>query len=405
VHAVRTTSVPPRGVKLTLFDNVVRTDGRPAKYAEDSFTFLNRVHKPLWERIRVELEVWFSEYPEDHRGDLRARFRSPDPGQHFAAWWELYVFHLFRSLGFEVEVHPDVEGRSTHPDFRVERDGEGFYVEAVTVFSGIVEEGRHGTREAWIKDLINEINNRNFFVRLDFEKVGTERPRRQEVIRPIENWLTTLDPDVLRAAAPASEPPKLEVRFRDWAFTVEAFGIAPEHRDAEDHRLLGLGPGMAGWVNDIEKVTAGLKRKFGRYGNLDLPLVVALLGMSSFLDLHDVEQALFGRHAVQFQTEPPYESRTIRQRNGVWMSHRGPTATAIAAVLSGAGVHPWTAARTPLHLWLNPWAATPLRVGLPFARATADDRGLIDYSPAAAAPHEILGLPEEWPGPDPPSDS
>ena len=353
----------------------------------------------------MELDAWFAEYPEEHGDDLKARFRSPDPRQHFPAWWELYLFRVFRCLGFEVEVHPDVEGASTHPDFRVERHGEGFYVEAVTVFSGIVEEGRHGAREAWIKDLINEIDNRSFFVGLEFEQVGAARPRRLDVIRPIENWLATLDPDVLRAAPPGSEPPKLEVRFRDWAFTVEAFGVAPEYRDAEDHRLLGLGPVMSGCVNDIEKVAAGLKRKFGRYGKLDLPLVVALLGMSSFLDLHDVEQALFGRHAVQFQTEPPYESRTIRQRNGVWMGECGPSATAVAAVLTGAGVQPWTAARTPLNLWLNPWAALPLEVALPFARATADDRGLVEHWPANAVPHEILDLPEEWPGPDPPFDS
>ena len=281
------------------------------------------------------------------------------------------MFRLFRCLGFEVEVHPDVKGASTHPDFRVQRDGEAFYIEAVTVFSGIVDEGRDGAREAWIKDLINEIDNRRFFVGLDFERVGTDRPRRQEVIRPIENWLAMLDPDVLRAAPPGSEPPKLEVRFRDWAFTVEAFGASPEHRDADDHRLLGLGPVVAGWVDDIERINAGLKRKFGRYGPLDLPLVVAILGMSSFVELQDVEEALFGRHAVQFQTEPPYETRSIRKRNGAWMSERGPSGRAVAAVLSGAGVQPWTAARTPVHLWLNPWAEMPFEVDLPFARATA----------------------------------
>lgn len=117
--------------------------------------------------------------------------------RHYPAWWELYLFTLFSRLGYAVEVHPDTGTRRTRPDFRCTHDGFGFYLEATTVFSGIVEDGRHAEREGWILDLVNEARNPNFFVHLAFRAVGSQRPKRVEVVPPIEKWLATLDPTPL----------------------------------------------------------------------------------------------------------------------------------------------------------------------------------------------------------------
>lgn len=68
-------------VGVTLFSPITRTDPSPSHYGEDSFSFLDRVDQKLWERIRVELERWFAEYPADEAADLKARFRQ-GPAQH-----------------------------------------------------------------------------------------------------------------------------------------------------------------------------------------------------------------------------------------------------------------------------------------------------------------------------------
>ncbi len=388
---------------MRLFDDTPRSDSSPAAYSEDSFSFLNRVATPYWEKIRVELDEWFSEYPVEHAADLRARFRSADPRQHFPAWWELYLFRLFRRLGFHIAVHPDVSSTTARPDFLITRGNERTYVEAVAVFSGIVEEGRHGAREAWIQDLINEASSPNFFVGLDFEKVGTERPSRKEVISPIEDWLAGLDPDVVTEEYGAGLGlPELRLLFRDWDLTVEALPIKPEARGDPSHRLLGRGPMSGGWVNDIEVLQRSLGRKFRHYGQLDEPFVVAALGLSSFLDISDFEQALFGRHAVEYQRGNQSASRWVRQRDGVWMASRGPVATSVAAVIGASGLQPSTCARELPRLWVNPWANHPLGIQLPFATATAEESGEVKYSDATTTASEVLGLPEEWPGPERP---
>lgn len=46
-----------------LFSVGPREDPRPAGFAESSFSFLDRVAQPYWERIRDELDRWFDDFP------------------------------------------------------------------------------------------------------------------------------------------------------------------------------------------------------------------------------------------------------------------------------------------------------------------------------------------------------
>ena len=219
----------------------MRTDRSPARYSEDSFAFLNRAAGAFWQRVRDELENWFAAYPSEHQADLRARFRSRLPSQHWAAWWELYLHRVFTALGFEVEVHPELPGVDARPDFRLTRGAEAAYVEAVTSFSGIVDEGRHGAREAWILDAINEANSDNFFVGVNFDAVGKQHPRVAEVTGPIEEWLGQLDPDDVAATYEVTrELPTHGVAIRDWGLTVTAIPKNPKAR-GKPGRLLGGG--------------------------------------------------------------------------------------------------------------------------------------------------------------------
>jgi hypothetical protein len=143
--------------RMRLFDEIHRTDSSPAFPGEDSFTFLNRIESPYWARVRAVLEQWFGKYPAHQQRDLRARLRDALPQLHFAAWWELYLHELFIRLGYAVEVHPPSPSATSKPDFELRRDATSLYLEAVTVFSGIVEEGRHPSHEAHIMRILASI--------------------------------------------------------------------------------------------------------------------------------------------------------------------------------------------------------------------------------------------------------
>ncbi len=381
----------------TLFDDLVRTDPAPAGHGEDSFTFMNRVDRPFWRRVRDQLEEWFSEYPQDAAADLVSRFRESDPGQHFAAWWELYLFTLYRRLGYSVTVHPTVTGTTTQPDFLVVRDDEQLYVEAAAVFSGIVDKEQNGDGKAWIYDVVNKATNPNFHVELDFHRLGTQRPKATELIQPLEQWLTGLDPDEIDAG---QEPPKFHLPVGDWGLIFTALPVKREHR-GKPGRLLSIYPVSAGVVNDKEMVRKTLKGKGGHYGLLDKPFVIALLCMSSFMEDDDIEQALFGSLAYQYYVGEPrrHEGQWVRQRDGFWMRGTKPQGTRVSAVLAGTGLMPWRPARQLPRLWLNPWATKPLTVTDPFPTATANDLGLAVSTDTNVEAHLVLGLPKDWPGP------
>jgi len=382
-----------------LFDIGERSDPSHARYGEDSFAFMNRVDQPFWERIRDELERWFAEYPQPHAADLRARFRNSAPAQHFPAWWELYLHRLFNRLGFMVEVHPELPGRSARPDFRLVRGADNFLVEAATTFSGIVDPERHGTRENWIMAAIDEARNPDFFVGLRFDRVGRERPTVREITGPLERWLTSLDADeVIAAGAKVREQLHLEVR--DWSLVLTAIPRSPAKR-GKHGRLLGVGPGMTGPVNDVEMLRRTLERKRRVYGRPNEPIVVAVLLVSGFVDNEDIEQALFGSIAWQYSPQAPDSGRWVRRRNGFWVQGTRARGTRVSAVLT-ACVMAHNAASVWPRLWPNPWATRPLTASLPFPAAAPDQDGVMAYESASGTPAALLGVPEDWPGPEAP---
>lgn len=378
----------------SLFDHRDRDDGHPATYGEDSFTFLSRVAGPFWERARNELDGWYEAFP-DHDGDLRRRFRDRAPDQHYAAWWELYLHRAFSCLGFNVEVHPKLEASSGRPDFLLSRDDDSFLLEAATVFSGIVEEGRHGGREAQVLDAINSIESTSFHLGVNFEQIGSSTLRRIAITSPISAWLSGFDPDAVRTQIDlGGSPPEKLFEIRDWALNVFASPVNPEHRGADDHRLIGFGPVSAGSVNDREKIGAALRRKRSRYGEPDRPLVIALLSLSSFLEDRDIEQILFGSLAVSLGPGAT-PARTVRRSDGLWTERQGQPGRRIAGVLVGVNLLHHNCGRLWPRFWTNPWAKYPLKIELPFPAPDEPHK-------TSRAPSEILGLPNDWPGPEPP---
>lgn len=382
---------------MALFRDIERTDSSPARYGEDSFSFLDRVDQKFWQRVRTELERWFAAYPADEASDLRARFRDKHPAQHFAAWWELYLHRLFCQLGFSVDIHPKLEGLSTRPDFRVSRPGAAFLVEAATTFSGIVDEDRDDVREAWIMAALDQAHAPDFFVGLDFEKVGKERPSVRAIVAPVEAWLSGLDPDAIDPTQ--ADLPSRRFVVRDWVFDLRAVPVRPDSRGRPDHRVLGFGPATVGYVNDVEMLQRTLEKKRRKYGRPAEPLVLAILLMSH-VNNEEIEQALLGRVAWQFNPADPADGKLIRQRDGFWMNGTRPRGKRVSAVISGTSLMPWSVATTWPRLWPNPWAERPLSVGLPFPIATADENGAVTYDDRDDGPFEIFGLPSDWPRPE-----
>jgi hypothetical protein len=345
--------------------------------------------------------VWFANYPPDHATDLRGRFRNERAGAHLSAWWELYLHRLFTCLGYRLDVHPQLPDSPNQPDFMLGRERERVYVEAAVVFSGIVsDEGRDAVREGWVVDALNKHYDPNFMLHVEFDRVGRLRPRERDVSGPVATWLASLDPDTVSGEYDRSgELPERSFSVGEWQLRVRAIPVDREARGLP-RRLVGVGPSTTGRVDDKEQLRDTLKHKSGRYGEPDIPLVVAL-SLAVGFDDEDIEGALYGSRAVQFRVDEPGWSREIRQQDGAWITERGPRRQRLSGVLTVAGLGMTNAVKVQPRLWLNPWAYVPLEVAWPFDKWTCADAGQTSREPAEPDMAHLLGLPEDWPGPEP----
>lgn len=391
-----------RSSRAGLFSERPRTDTGQAGHAESSFAFLDRVDQPYWERVRQELERWFAAYPEGHEArDLRNRFRKDDEGQHLGAWWELYLHRLFTCLGYTLDVHPELEGTSARPDFRVHGPNGSFLLEAKAVFSGIDDGELHSPMESLFLDIIEGAQADGFTVMLEFEWLGTDMPRAGEILRPIESWLQTL-----RDTGPHAQGAGCILEIRDWQLELIAFPVAPEQR-GEPRPLLASGPGTAGMVNDTEKLRGALNAKHRKHRGYEgsEPFLIAALMPSTFAGLDAVEKALFGDTALSYQVGQRGNERWVRLHNGFWTRQRGPRATWASAVITGFRIVPGAAVANQWpRLWENPWAAVPLAAELPLPRSAGCKAAQFSHDDADGpySPRALFDLPGDWPDPEAP---
>jgi hypothetical protein len=385
---------------VKLFDDIQRADTSPALFSESSYQFLNRVAGAPWDKVRALLEAWFVDHPANVKHDLYNRFTDIDDGQHLGAWWELYIASLFRLLGYEVAAHPTVEGSNRQPDFLISRASTSFYVEC-TVASAGGGAGTRGTTE-WIYDCINDVENRDFLIGIHHITQGTQQPKRIEVTRPIAQWLAELDPDAL-VAAPYDQLPRKTITIRGWVITYVAVPKRVEARDKGGGLIAFLSPVFGFPIDDVDRFHEALSKKGRRYGRepLPLPLIVAVLTTSGFVDEDHVTDALFGRKAFEWHRGDPDSIRMVRKRNGYWRgdwsaddAQRG---TRVSAALFGPNIRcDRVAAKLP-QLWTNPWAAIPLNRYDGFTTTTEEDSGEITREEGTLNASTVFALDPDWP--------
>jgi hypothetical protein len=366
---------------------------------------LNQAAGPGWSAVRDEIERWFSLYVEDappeKARDLRARFRERDPRQHLGAWWELYTHRLLRALcpHGRVAVEPPLAGVGTKADFVIfpsDSQSPKLVVESTTTVSGIVaDEGRESPLVAYVLDTIDEIQCPEFQIHLQLRTVGVEQPKKGEIQRPIECWLATLDYEAERAKRNERrfwERPSERIPFRDWEIEIQPI---PMLTPIEDKRLIGIGPSVAGYVADRDRIKQKVLEKAGHYGSLAAPFVVALAPTSPILHEHDVVGGLLGTLTRKFDPEHPEGGELFLVRDGAW----GDGAEDVSGVLTGAAIAPWTVAKYPPVLWLNPTTPHPLGECLnKLVRVELTELGEpLTHEPSASIA-ELLGLEPEWPG-------
>jgi hypothetical protein len=330
---------------MSVFDNVLRTYTGPADYAEESFSFFNRSAREEVGRVRDLIEAWVADYPAAERSEIVMRLRE-DSGNFQSAFFELYVHHLLKRSGHEVELHPLVKGTTKRPDF-LAIPTNGFspptYVEAVVAGGRSEAERTERALHDRIQDDINSFEQTEFLLIVAIlEGKPNQYPARRLLHAFVGRILKGLDPEDVAERSQNGEDISrtLRRRFIHKGLTVEVYPIPKSQttRGRVERNIAG-GPIRVLRSNAFHSVRDAIKTKAGRYGELGRPYVIAVNCASEWgVEEIEVRQALLGREVVVFSDD---EDPQFRYDGEGAFSHRSkPTNTRVSAVLAVRGLWP-----------------------------------------------------------------
>lgn len=392
---------------MRLFDDVARTMGLWAKNSTPAWQFLNVSAASDVGLVRDVLEEWFARYPAHAQPELAARFRTENGGDTRAAFFELFLHELLQRLGCAVDLHPEMVGTGNRPDFRVVAPGgSAFYLEAAVAYQESSADRAARFRRNAAFDALNSLRDARVSLAVSYEGDPRTPPPIAQLRSQIETELAKLSDEDLHPTEHEGGPDHFLAKWRfehdGWVVDVEAFPRSPSRSGDVDVRPIAVTAGDVRIVNASESIRGAVMKKATRYGEPDLPFVLALNSGGGFgVDHDDVTQALFGQEAMEYSisaaglvTETP---RPIRQPNGAWWGPDGPRNTRVSACLVTSRCFPWSVPRAGVALYHNPWGARRYdSVLCRLPQHVLEGGKLVRLEGSTLA--ELFDLPLEWPG-------
>ena len=345
-------------IRPLLFDNMERTDASSKQHNEPLFAYLNRSARREATETRGRLESWFERFPVEAQHDVRERFRGDDDHAHQGAVFELLMHELLIRLDCRVEVHPDIPGTGSRPDFLARHGDCRFYIEATVVDpKRSLSASRPLEKDVVAK--INELTSPHFYI---WARVDGELSRalsREQVIQPFARLLRDHDPDEVQRLIDergTHAAPFEKIEHGTWSLHGWLRPLPPEKRGYGRLRTLVIGPARSGMIDSSTPVQSAIQKKAKKYGRLDAPLVVAVNARDPFFDKDDEIGSLFGEEQVTFvKDRPDLPVKLTRKDDGVWIQGGyKPRYTRLAAVLIFRNIAPWNLCDARSCLYVNP---------------------------------------------------
>jgi hypothetical protein len=382
-----------------LFDATARLDATPARHDEERFAFLNRSASRYFGYVRELMEEWFNHVPAEAQADLRGALRADDR-QSESAFWELYLHEAYLRSGYEVEIHPEIPGQSTHPDFRIVRDDQVFYLEAVSVGQLPAEIAEDRRLDA-VHQILANLQVGDFALEVSTYRVGP-RPLSTRGLRgALQQWLSGLDPEQVALAAETAisvgfdRLPEMTWDDDSWSLVFHALPLSEQARGKRRPALGMMGPGEATVVDNVSGIRRVLDSKHGKYGILDAPFVVAVLSNTQYPTRdYEIEQALFGISARRPAESVEHPDSMFQE--GFWLMKRGWRYRDTPQVVTATELKPWTVTKTQPKLWRT------LEPGVPLTTQPEWLARMMIGAEAVPAPASDLpkhfDLEPDWPG-------
>lgn len=383
-----------------VFDNLKRTDDTPKRNIESDFVFYNRSARAEIKQVREVIEECAKNYPREELEELISRLRSGDDVHFRSASFELFLHEALIKQGFTLTPHPELPNGSPYkPDFLVaDTNGHCFYLEAVLATENNELDKGGEARKGAVLDTLAKFPHHNFMIALEDEGSPKSPPSGKKLKNRIHAWLSSLDPDEILEKIDSSGLDCIEplVWSHDgWGLQIRPIPLKAERR-GKSPTLIGFGGTGGGWIDAWSPIRDAIKFKGGKYGDLEIPLVVAVNLDSFHLDRIDEMQALFGQEQIVFTPGSDADPEIRRAPNGAWYGKNGPQYTRVSAAWIFNDLHASSLAARNSTIYFNPWAALPAPETLkrfPFAEPQNNEMQWHE----GLSFREIFELHERWP--------
>jgi hypothetical protein len=224
------------------------------------------------------------------------------------------------------------------------------------------------------------------------------RPLKQQ----LNEWVAGLDYGLARRAREAGRrtaAARWQWSKSEWMFSFAAY-VMPEQKPAPRFSLVRAWGGGA-WADDKARIRKALDRKATKYGDLDAPLVIAVLCNTTpgTVEISNIEDVLYGAlvGTRPADAQPPKPSQILE--SGLWLTRNGhwrrPGIPQVIVAMNEPKLRIpvcqptlWTTVETDVAspeqpAWLAGVRMTPRGSRIGEADSTA----------------ELLGLPDSWPNP------
>jgi len=296
---------------------------------------------------KQEFLSWLSELPEPNQTVWEGRLKSDQDHPHFSVRLELFLHHYFKSNDWAIEIEPDMPESPNKPDFRVTHGEDCVLVEA----KAVLEEKSTTQQTQILRQMADNLTN---------------KLSRDIIVQPLSDLPSSLPTKKIRD--------QIEQHAKTQADKVLEFDLRDEHLNTPYSLKVVILPkgsepaeagGVGGTVSGVRMLAIGrrirdaLEQKAGKYGEIDVPFLIAIYGKGEFpVQTRDELDALFGDRVFLVPTKGRGTVTKSQKPNGFFTSMRDGTHRheQVSAVLfyrfkwlEGNHIH-------QIHIYHNPFA-------------------------------------------------
>jgi hypothetical protein len=369
------------------------------------FGYLAGSSRPEMARVRSLFEDWLSRYPVDEAKDLIGTFSATDDRDHLAAAFELLLHELLIRRECSVKIHPVLAHSTRRPDFLVTpANGEPFFLEARSTSDMSDAAYRAHRFEGEYIEALQGIHSPDFGLWVTMHRHPNEQPPYRQAAAELEAKIAKLDYEEYAEKwfnYQGERHPRFEREYDGWRVDIAPIPRPRQLRGTPNPRpVIVHGMGIAEGVTCKKSVKKALYKKSKRYGQLDVPYVIAInyTGWAS-IQAHEMIEVLYDniKHARVDEPDGGLTAMPHRAFDGFWTKARKPRNQNVSGVLLFNRAAPVRLASTTAMYYRNPWANLALGDGvLGVSACSTDENGELQVVDGLT-PRELFELPEGWP--------